>query len=288
MEKLNTEDLFENLSLSEEEIFFVSDIENFDTEIKKILLDEIKNKKFKLVVLVGDILSGFSTESPCYKIFQQSSEVFEMFYDTTKIMKKDDKKNIEKWEVAKAYVGQEVSERLSKKYSKEIKSFKSFINSCFKIKIPVLLFSGNHDSLFSWLNLSHERDIPILEEIHSLNGLKIPYDLEKIKIGENLSLMGIHVNEDIIEEYNFQQIKEFTERLGKNIENPNEIIFVSHIPGKSKFSKLGSTDIQTFKRRFKFKRHYHGHCKNYHGEYIEEGVPTKSVHFDENKGVKNE
>ena len=66
----------------------------------------------------------------------------------------------------------------------------------------------------------------------------------------------------------------------EEIEGAKEIIFVSHVPGVSKFSKLGSKDITNFKKRFKFKYHFHGHCKNYHGEYVEEGIPTKSVHFD--------
>jgi len=285
MKKLTTEDLFENLSISEKEIFFVSDIEHFSLEIKKDLMNKIINNKFKLIVLIGDILSGFSTENSSYKIFQQSYEAFEMFYDSSKIMKKYKNKNVDQWEVARTYVGQEVSERLSKTYSKEIKFFKEFINSCFKIKIPVILFSGNHDSLLSWSNLSNEREIPILKEIHDLNGLKIPFDLEKIKIGKDLFLMGIHVNEDIIEEYKFYPIKEYIEKLGKNIETSDKIIFVSHIPGKSKFTKLGSNDIQNFKKRFKFKAHYHGHCRNFHGEYLEEGIPTKSVHFEENEGV---
>jgi len=153
--------------------------------------------------------------------------------------------------------------------------------SCFKKRIPVIFFTGNHDSLFSWSNSFESKYIPVIEEICYMDGLKIPHDFEKIKLNDNLFLMGIHINEDTIEEYNFPQIKRILETLDNTIEKPEEIIFVSHVPGKLKFKNLGSSDILNLKKRYKFKHHYHGHCKDYYGEYLEEGVPTRSVHFNE-------
>src|SRR3989344_3163195 len=179
-------ELIEDREIDQHEILFISDVENFSYKIRKYLIQRIKNEKFKAVVFIGDTLSGFGTEDPSYKIFEQSHAAFEMFYDVKKIMKKYSKKKIEEWDVARAYVGQCVSDRLSKTYAKELKAFKTFVKECYKNKIPVVLFSGNHDSLFSWANLSYERFIPVLEEIHSLKGLKIPHDFEVIKLKKDL------------------------------------------------------------------------------------------------------
>jgi Icc-related predicted phosphoesterase len=282
MELEYASELLEGKEISQEEILFISDIEHFSQDIKKILLERISKENLKAVVFVGDVLSGFSTENSSYKIFQQSYAAFEMFYDVKNIMKKCSKKKFDQSDIARLYVGREVSDKLSKDFIKEIKSFKLFIQECYKKKIPVVLFSGNHDSLLSWSNLSDERFIPILDEIHSLKGLKIPYDFELIKLKKDLYLMGIHIDEDIIGEHEFHRIKRILESLDETIEKPEQIIFVSHIPGIKKFSKLGSKDISNLKKRFKFKYHYHGHCNDYYGEYDEEGVPTKSVHINDN------
>jgi Icc-related predicted phosphoesterase len=266
--------------VEQNEILFISDIESFSQKIKKNLLEKIKDKGFKAVVFIGDILSGLSTDNSSYKIFQQSYIAFEMFYDYKKILKKYSKrKDVDKYDLARFYVGQEVSERLSKDFKEQIKSFKSFVKECYKNKIPVVLFTGNHDSLLSWSNLSDERFIPILEEIHSLKGLVIPIDLQPIRLKEDLYLMGIHTNENIVGKYEFYRIKDLLKNSTEKIERPEQIIFVSHIPGVKKFSQLGSQDISDLKKRFKFKYHYHGHCNDYHGEYDEDGVPTKSVHI---------
>ncbi len=283
MELENSTQLVEGQEINQNEIFFISDIEHFSSKIKNYLLDRIKNNKFKAVVFVGDVLSGFSTEDPSYKIFKQSDTAFEMFYDVKKIMKKSANKNIGEWNVAREYIGQVVSNILLKKYAEELKTFKSFVKACYKTNIPVILFSGNHDSLLSHVNLYDERFIPVLNEIHSLRGLKIPEDFEVLKLKKDLYLMGIHTDEHTLETYQFPKIKDMLERLDKNIKNPEQIIFVSHVPGIKKFTNLGSPDISNFKKRFKFKYHYHGHCEDYYGEYDEEGVPTRSVNINKDQ-----
>ncbi|HRZ85396.1 MAG TPA: metallophosphoesterase [Candidatus Paceibacterota bacterium] len=271
-------ELLEDKEIDQNEILFISDIEHFTSKIKKSLIDDIKKKNFKAVVLIGDILSGFSTLDSSYKIFQESQTAFEMFYDVKKIKKKYSKKKIDEYDLARYYVGNDVSEKLSKEYSEELKYFKSFMNDCFKMGIPVVLFSGNHDSLFSWSNLYNERFIPILSEIHSLKGLRIPHNFEIIKLKKDLYLTGIHTDDDS-GIYEFPLIKGMIEKLDNEIKNPEKTIFVSHIPGVKMFSKLGSQDISNLKKRFKFKYPYHGHCKDYHGEYEEDGTPTISVHI---------
>jgi len=268
-------------SINQDEILFVSDIESFTLKTKNYLLERISKRKLKVVVLIGDILSGFSISNRFYKIFNMYHEVFEMFYNTKKIMKKYRIKKIDQDEVARTYVGYEISEKLSKDYSKEIKYFKSFVKECYKKSIPVVLFSGNHDSLFSHTNLIINKEfIPILDEIASVKGLIIPANFEPLKLKKNLYLMGIHLDEEVSQNPEFPEIKNILEKLNENIERPEQIIFVSHIPGIKKFSRLGSKDISNLKKRFKFKYHYHGHCKDFHGEYVEEGVPTKSVHIN--------
>ncbi len=268
--KLEDAKMLSKCEINQNEVLFVSDIEHFSLKVKQSLLDKIKKEKLKAVVFVGDILSGFSTLDSSYRIFQESPTAFEMFYDVKKIIKKYSRKERDEFDIARAYIGRDVSNRLSKRYAKELTSFKLFIRECNKEDIPVVFFSGNHDSLLSWENFSDERFIPILDEIHSLKGLKIPYNFELMKLNNNLYLMGIHTSEDKIEKYEFFRIKEILEKLNENIESPEKIIFVSHIPGIKKFSKLGSQDISNLKKRFKFKYHYHGHVKNYHDEYDED------------------
>ncbi len=282
--------ILENGDVEPHEILFISDIEHFNSKINKHLFERIKNEKFKAVILLGDNLSGFSTENPLYKIFEQSYTAFEMFYNVKKIMKKYPRKKVDQFDVARLWIGQHVSNKLSEKYSKELKAFKSFVRECRKNNIPIVLFSGNHDSLFSMSNLMmNERFIPVIKEISSLKGLKIPNDFEIIKLKKDLYLMGIHTDEDGMGVHQFSRIKRMLESLDEDIKNPGQIIFVSHIPGIKKFTKLGSPDITNFKKRFKFKYHYHGHCKDYYGEYDEEGIPTKSVHIkDEDKGIQDD
>ncbi|MCR4323575.1 MAG: metallophosphoesterase [Nanoarchaeota archaeon] len=272
--------LVEGKDITQNEILFISDIEHFDQKINTYLLDRIKKESYKAVVLVGDILSGLGTFHPAYKIFQESNTAFNLFFDVKKLMKKYLKKGIEVYDVERFCVGSVVSDNFSESYSKELKNFKKFIKRCHKEKIPVVFFSGNHDSLLSPGNAYETRFIPLIEEIRSLKGLIIPGDLELIKLGKDLYLMGVHTEDDDIKEHEFHKIKNILKEI-EAIKNPENIIFVSHIPGIKKFSKLGSHDITNLKKRYKFKYHYHGHCKNYYGEYDEEGVPTKSIHIED-------
>src|SRR3989344_6083907 len=172
----NYEWLLEGQEINENEILFISDIEKFSEDIKKYLLNQIENKKFKVVVFVGDILSGLSTKHPAYIIFQNSYIAFEMFYDYKKIIKEH--KKIDESEIARCYIGEHCSEYLLKEFKEQIKYFELFIKECYENKIPVVLFSGNHDSLLSSQNLSDDRFIPILKKINSLKGLKILPDLK--------------------------------------------------------------------------------------------------------------
>jgi len=262
--------------IKEEDILFISDIEIFSPEIKKNLIKEANGKK--LIVFIGDILSGLSDINPYYKLFQESSTVFKTFYEKKKLMKKFPK--IDEYELSLIFVGKTISEKLSEEYKEKVTPFKSFVKYCNKIKVPIIFFTGNHDSLFhSPYNLTY---IPFLKEIYKLKGLYFPKDYEKIRLNDDLYLMGMNTPEDNPEEeYSFPQIKEILKEIQDNrFNNAEQIIFVSHLPGKEKFSKLGSEDITNLKRRYKFKYHYHGHVKDYHGEYIEKGIPTRSVHIN--------
>jgi len=281
-------ELIEDQEVNLKELLFISDIEHFNLKISKILFKRIKKENFRAIIFIGDVLSGFSTENPYYKVFKQSPSVFEMYYDVKKIIKKHKKKS-NKMEIAKYYVGFEVSKQLTNEFFKELKAFKMFVKRCNELKIPIILYSGNHDSLFSWKNCWDEKYLPVIREINSLEGLKIPFDFEIIKINKELYLTGIHTDSEEIEKsYNFPAITEILKSLSNPIKNPQNFIFVSHIPGIKKYTNLGSQDITNLKKKFKFRYHYHGHCKNYYEEYDEEGVPTKSIHFEDRNYLEAE
>jgi len=269
--------------INEEEMYFISDIEHFTKEILQIIKKEIKERKIKLVVLAGDILSFLTKYSEFIKLFEDYSlPILDLFYNTSKI------KDVNKFHISREAIGEQISDYISKDIKKNkgiknsVKYFKEFLNFCKTNKINVLYYSGNHDFLMDGERIRYLSDqMPILKDLFDFDHVYIPYnDLELIQLNKDLFVMGLHTHSDETNCNEYPKIREFVNSL-KSIENPEKIIFVSHIPGKFKFSKLGSEEITLLKKRFKFKYHYHGHCKNYHDEYLEEGVPTRSVHFND-------
>lgn len=270
------EDAYEPFTekIKEEEIFYFSDSEGFDIDIKKFLLNQINQQKIKLFVFLGDILSFLSLDSDFFKVYKNYWGVFKIFYNYNKLSKT---KNI--FEITQNSIGHEISKVIEKENKKDLKNFFEFLKECKKDKINIIYISGNHDSALSYDFLECNKDyIPLLSRICKINNLYIPRNLELIKINSDLFILGIHTKSDTSDCINFPEIVRYLRTL-EDIEKPDKIIFISHIPGIFKFSKLGSKDITNFKKRFKFKYHYHGHCKNYYGEYLEEKVKTKSVHY---------
>jgi Icc-related predicted phosphoesterase len=257
--------------IEEDEIFYFSDSEGFSTKVKKFLLSQ---KKVKLFIFCGDILSFLSVDNDFFKVYKNYWGVFKTFYNYYKISKR---KNVP--EIAKSSVGDKVSKIIEKENKDDLKNFFEFAKECKKKKIKIIYFSGNHDSALSYdFLMPNYSYIPLLSKIYHLDSLYFPRDLELIKINQELFMIGIHTKSDTSECRNFPELNYYINTL-ESIEKPEQIIFISHIPGISKFSKLGSKDISNFKRKFKFKYHYHGHCKDYYGEYLEENVKTKSVHY---------
>jgi len=267
--------------ISEDEILFIADIESFTEQNKNELSRQVKEKKAKLVVFLGDILSFLSVESQYYKIFQNAVTVFKMFYDYEKILEDDGADPDEIYHYAERIIGNKISEQIELEHKEEVSNFLDFLRSCRKKKIEVLYYAGNHDSMMCYHIYWFNRDnIPLLEKIYKTKSLHIEPSLRPVYLNKDLTLLGVHTDKDDPEgPKHYDDLKRITNSL-QQIEHPEKVIFVSHIPGNSKYSKLGSQDITNFKKRFKFKFHYHGHCKNYYDEYVEEGVPTKSVHWD--------
>ena len=268
--------VFEDVNL--EEILFVSDIEHFTNECKDRLLKEIKNKKIKLVVFLGDILSFLTKYSSYVALLDKSDVLVNLFYKKIK----DDIFSSK----SKLIIGLKISDYLKKAINREkdekfyLKNFKDFIKNCKKQAVNIIYYSGNHDFVLDGGKMGDNlKFIPFLKEIINHENLYVPYkDLELITLNRELFLMGVHTHSD---ESTCNQYLNLINPLNQ-VEKPEKIIFVSHIPGKTKYIHLGSEEITLFKRKFKFKYHYHGHCRNYYGEYLEEGIPTKSVHINDN------
>jgi predicted MPP superfamily phosphohydrolase len=254
-----------------EEILFISDTECFTKEIKKYLLDRIKNEKYKLIVFIGDILSFLEKDEEAFSLLPNSTHIMEIIcnYDIGEELKYD---------YSRSHVGGKISEYISKKYKDYLNNFFSFVNRCEKKGVGIIFYSGNHDSMLSNRNSYFDKEVvPILNKINSLNNFYIPYDFELIKLNKDLYLLGAHTDNNSYNSKDYSYLRDFTQS-NKVIEDTNKIIFLSHLPGTLKFKDAGSTDIINFKKKFKFKYHFHGHCRDYNGEYIEEETPTRSVH----------
>lgn len=255
---------FGGFKADRQQITFVSDIEEFTKEIGDSLLKMCLENKHKLIVFLGDILSFLEWEEGYFKgldLVQVAPKLF------------SDKKRI-KHDEAVRLVGKRLSSYLQSKYDLQFRDFLTFIKECKGKNIQIIYYSGNHDTIISNPLLSL---VPVFDKFFQFRNFYVPKDLELIKLNKGIFILGVHT-ESTNKCTEYKQLRDFTNSL-LTIESTDKIIFVSHVPGTAKFENLGSKDITAFKRRFKFKYHYHGHCKNYYGEYLEENVLTKSVHI---------
>ena len=174
-----------------------------------------------------------------------------------------------------------ISKRILENEADAISNFCRFIEQCKKLNVKVIYYSGNHDSMLSPKNANpHSNELEaceVIKMIYSLENLFIFPNMARIKMNDNLFLMGVHTSNNTYTCNEYPSLHEYINELDK-INKPENIIFLSHVPGVEKYSKIGSKDITNLKKRYKFKSHYHGHCKDYHGTYIECGVKTRSVH----------
>lgn len=253
---------FDGFKVDWQQIKFVSDIEEFTKEAGDSLLKMCLENKHKLIVFLGDILSFLEREEGYFKGLHLAQVAPELFSD-----------KIENDEAARL-VGKRLSNYLQSKYNLQFQAFLTFIKECKGKNIQIIYYSGNHDTIISNPLLSL---VPVFDNFFQLGNFYVPRDLELIKVDKDLFILGVHT-ESTNKCTEYKQLKDFTNSL-LTIENTDKIIFASHMPGTAKFVNEGSKDITTFKQRFRFKYHYHGHCKDYYGEYLEENVPTRSVHI---------
>ncbi len=258
-----------------EEILFVSDIENFSPTNRKEIQNWIKKENKKVVVFLGDILSFLSIESPYAKLTQQPEL---MAISKAILLSGKEKTNRTDVDRMEKIIVSLISELIEVEHDQEIREFVHFSRKCKKDRIPIIYYSGNHDSMIGEIAQRglQFNEIKVIEKL--MKGVILPKDGELFKLSNELYIFGLNTLHESLDEMKFHELERFTNSL-KKIENSEKIVFVSHIPGTAKFRKLGSKDITTFKKKFKFKVHLHGHCKNYHGEYFEENTPTQSVHF---------
>ncbi len=265
-----------------EEILFISDLETFDKEISKQLISTIKKENKKLIVFIGDILSGMNDQIFPMVAYERSYEAMKFIFDRKELEKDGILDSDNYTEIAKTNLGSMLSNYLTAEFGDVQKEFIKFLNKCKKMNVFCIYYSGNHDCKLNYWFLHFDSPyIPFLNKIYKHPSIKFPHDFSLEKLNDDLYLTGTNTMSDEIDVRDkMTQVDSFIER-DEGIEHPEKIIFVSHIPGKEKFRNLGSQAITDLKLKYKFKYHYHGHCKNYNGEYKEEGVPTISVHHEE-------
>ena len=68
-------------SVKEEEILFISDLETFDKETSNKLLSIVKKENKKLIVFIGDILSGINDQIFPIVAYERSYEAMKFVFD---------------------------------------------------------------------------------------------------------------------------------------------------------------------------------------------------------------
>ena len=268
--------------ISFKEILFISDIEGFTPAHNAKLLKQITDKRIKLVVMAGDINSFLENGRNYFAIYDNATFAASLFFDSKEIKRLAKEKEVGVSDMEKFLIGQKISKKIEQEHGKALEEFFLFVDRCKERGVEILYYSGNHDSMLAYPRITFESDyIPLLERFRKKKNLHINPDLQVIYLNPNLFITGIHVSVGSEHCNENTWLRERAETLEEVIPYPEKTIFVSHIPGNLKYTKLGSADIRMFKRRYNFKYHFHGHCKDYYGEYLEEGVPTKSVHIRE-------
>jgi len=270
-----------NKDIELDEIYFISDIERFSLIIKKKLIKILCAKKIKLVVFLGDIFSFLKSYWNEFQVYDYLNK---------------NKNNL--LNITSEDFGNLLSELIYSKNKNEIDNFIDFENYCVKKDIRILFYSGNHDSILAFpqrkyimgsffngdlmeLN-NYFNNIPIIYKIINNPNFYNPMDLELIYLNKDLYLTGVNSDKSGKEKY-ISSIDNSLRMDKKRIDFfrtyfSNKTIFVSHCPGIT-FYNLGSINIYDLKKKCNFKYHYHGHVKNYRGEYKEAGVLTLSVHY---------
>jgi Icc-related predicted phosphoesterase len=264
-------------SITTEEILFVSDIEKFTKDVKIDLLNRISSEKKQLVVFIGDILSGIDDSLFPIIAYNHHIDAMRFFVGPAKLKEKKLSDYEEHMQSLKM-IGSLLSDYLYEYYGEIHNEFIDFLDSCKLKNVFCLYYSGNHDSIFNFSLMTDADNVDFLKKIYNHKQIKFPIDFEWIKLGKKLFITGVNTYTSNVE--NCKLVVNAHLMTEENqVEKPEQTIFVSHIPGIEKFSNLGSQDITNLKKQFKFLYHYHGHCKDYYGEYLEEGTPTRSVHY---------
>jgi len=277
---------FRNQRFQEEEIFFVSDIEHFTEADKDFLLNQISQKKYKLLVFLGDILRFYNSDDEQWRILDSATLVVELCGAIVKWPKKKQDTVIDPI-ACYELIGKNIDKRIKSFANESLKTFFSFIDICAKRKVYVLYYVGNHDYVLSY-DYGANSYVPSMRKIREkFHNMYFPKHLEMLRMNNNLYLLGIEPEvrkyvgtPDVTMKSNEAPSLEMFVNSLNEIPNAESTILVSHIPGIMKYKKLGSKEISLLKKKFKFKVHYHGHCKDYYGLYYEHGVPTVSVHID--------
>lgn len=246
-------------NIADDEIFYISDTENFLSDTKTFLLKKLEENNAKLLVLVGDILSFFESPSSVWDLWHQSLAIEKVL------------------EIDKKLVAEKISKHVEKECYDSLRNFHDFVKRCSSKDIHILYYTGNHDHLLNFYQMS--REVPVMDKIRNHPNITFPKNLQRVHINNNLFITGLQCNKPTAECREYPHLKKYVE--SNMFPDPENTILVSHVPGTLKFKNRGSEEIRFLKSKFKFKCHYHGHVRDYNGEYLEEGIPTRSVHMDD-------
>lgn len=270
-----------NYPIEDEEVFFVSDTETFDKEIKKHLLSIIEENNYKLVVLVGDILSFLTEQESATHILEHRRHINRVLYpqifeDYNKISDESERESYGE-QLTNNFVG----EYYTTAYKEQLSAFASFVKHLESKSIPIVYYAGNHDNYLSPVKRIHKL-FPV-DKVHNYfksDNIIWANDWQRIGINETTEIMGISITQETQENPILPDVEQVANQLPA-IENPENIIFVSHYPSTEKFSKIGSPSITKLKKRYKFKLHVHGHVRRYHKNYDDHGTLTYSCNYED-------